>query len=40
MKTTSWTLENITQTISQPYEKEGDEFVAVDHYTFPDYPNG
>ncbi|WP_338768738.1 serine hydrolase domain-containing protein [Bernardetia sp. ABR2-2B] len=40
MLSTSWRLDEITETIVQPYEVEDDDFVKIDHYTFPDYPNG
>lgn len=40
MLSTSWRLDEITSTIVQPYEVENGNFVKIDHYTFPDYPNG
>lgn len=40
MISTSWKLSEITGTIVQPYELEGNNFSKIDHYTFPDYPNG
>ncbi|MEQ9298950.1 MAG: serine hydrolase domain-containing protein [Cyclobacteriaceae bacterium] len=40
MTNTFWRLDEITQTIVQPYNYENRTFQAVDHYTFTDYPNG
>lgn len=40
MTNTSWRLDEITQTIVQPYKYTNNQFEAIDHYTFTDYPNG
>lgn len=40
MNKTSWRLDEITGTIVQPYKVEDGEFVKIEHYTMPDYPNG
>jgi CubicO group peptidase (beta-lactamase class C family) len=40
MNTSSWRLDEITGTIVQPYNVEDGNFVKIDHYTMPDYPNG
>jgi len=40
MNKTSWRLDEITGTIVQPYEVENGNFVKIEHYTMPDYPNG
>ena len=40
MNKTSWRLDEITGTIVQPYKVEDGNFVKIEHYTMPDYPNG
>ncbi len=40
MTNTSWRLDEITQTIVQPYDYTGGQYEAIPHYTFTDYPNG
>ncbi len=40
MNKTSWRLDEITETIVQPYKVENGNFVKIEHYTTPDYPNG
>lgn len=40
MSNTFWRLDEITQTIAQPYEYKNGDYDAVEHYTFTDYPNG
>lgn len=40
MSNTSWRLDEISQTIVQPYNYSGGEYELVKHYTFTDYPNG
>lgn len=40
MNKTSWRLGEITGTIVQPYKVENGNFVKIEHYTTPDYPNG
>lgn len=40
MTNTSWRLEEISQTIVQPYNYLNGEYEAIEHYTFTDYPNG
>lgn len=40
MTNTAWRLDEISQTIVQPYIYENGEYEAVEHYTFTDYPNG
>ncbi len=40
MTNTSWRLDEINQTIVQPYNFSGGEYEPIQHYTFTDYPNG
>ena len=40
MTNTSWRLDEISQTIVQPYDYVNGQNEAIDHYTFTDYPNG
>lgn len=40
MTNTAWRLDEITQTIVQPYNYVSNQYEAIDHYTFTDYPNG
>ena len=40
MTNTAWRLDEISQTIVQPYNYTNGQFEAIDHYTFTDYPNG
>jgi len=40
MTNTAWRLDEITQTIVQPYNYSSGEYSAIGHYTFTDYPNG
>lgn len=40
MTHTYWLLDEISETIVQPYYYEAGEFVEIEHYSFPDYPNG
>ena len=40
MSNTSWRLDEISNTIVQPYTYSGGEHEAHKHYTFTDYPNG
>ncbi|PIY08352.1 MAG: hypothetical protein COZ18_12730 [Flexibacter sp. CG_4_10_14_3_um_filter_32_15] len=40
MTSSTWKLSEITGTIVQPYELQDGQAVKVEHYTFPDYPNG
>lgn len=40
MSHTFWRLDEITQTIVQPYDYQNGDYQAVEHYTFTDYPNG
>lgn len=40
MTNTFWRLDEITQTIVQPYEYSNGQYVEIGHYTFTDYPNG
>ena len=40
MNKSSWRLDEITGTIAQPYNVEDGEFIKIEHYTMPDYPNG
>lgn len=40
MDNTFWRLDEINQTIVQPYNVDNGDFKAVQHYTFTDYPNG
>ena len=40
MSNTYWRLDEITQTIVQPYDYDEGEYEAIEHYTFTDYPNG
>ncbi len=40
MNDSFWRLDEITQTIVQPYEYKSRSYNALPHYTFTDYPNG
>ncbi len=40
MNSTFWRLDEISQTIVQPYDYANGQFEAIQHYTFSDYPNG
>lgn len=40
MDNTAWRLDEISQTIVQPYNYSGGDFQLIEHYTFTDYPNG
>ncbi len=40
MINTAWRLDEISQTIVQPYNYSNGQYEAIDHYTFTDYPNG
>jgi CubicO group peptidase (beta-lactamase class C family) len=40
MTNTFWRLDEITQTIVQPYDYINGQQVEIGHYTFTDYPNG
>ena len=40
MNNTFWRLDEISQTIVQPYNYTGSQYQAIQHYTFTDYPNG
>jgi len=40
MTNTFWRLDEINQPIAIPYDNVGGNWVAYDHYTFTDYPNG
>lgn len=43
MDNTYWSLDAALQsnkTLVKPYEYSGGDFKAIEHYTFPDYPNG
>ncbi len=40
MTNTFWRLDEINQTIVQPYDYAKGEYEEIQHYTFTDYPNG
>lgn len=40
MTHTFWRLDEINQTIAQPYNYINGQYEAIQHYTFTDYPNG
>ena len=40
MNNSFWRLDEISQTIVQPYNYANRTFEAIEHYTFTDYPNG
>jgi CubicO group peptidase (beta-lactamase class C family) len=40
MDDTFWRLDEISQTIVQPYNYVSGDYEAIGHYTFTDYPNG
>lgn len=40
MEHTFWRLDEVTQTIIQPYRSKGKGYQLIEHYTFTDYPNG
>ncbi len=40
MSNTYWRLDEITETIVTPYNHVDDQYEAIQHYTFTDYPNG
>ena len=40
MTATYWRLDEISQTIVQPYNYVSKQYEAIQHYTFTDYPNG
>jgi CubicO group peptidase (beta-lactamase class C family) len=40
MNETFWRLDEINQTIVQPYNYRNGQFEEIEHYTFTDYPNG
>ena len=40
MSNTSWRLDEISQTIVQPYNYNNGNYELIQHYTFTDYPNG
>ncbi len=40
MTNTAWRLDEISQTIVQPYNYSNGQYESIDHYTFTDYPNG
>lgn len=40
MNNTYWRLDEINQTIVQPYKYEKRKYTPIQHYTFTDYPNG
>lgn len=40
MNNTHWRLDEISQTIVQPYNYARREYEEIQHYTFTDYPNG
>lgn len=40
MTQTFWRLDEINQTIAQPYNYINGQYEAIQHYTFTDYPNG
>lgn len=40
MSQTFWRLDEISQTIVQPYDYVNGQYKAIQHYTFTDYPNG
>lgn len=40
MNNTHWRLDEITQTIVQPYNYSRRQYEEIQHYTFTDYPNG
>jgi CubicO group peptidase (beta-lactamase class C family) len=40
MNETYWRLDEISQTIVQPYNYSNGQYEAIQHYTFTDYPNG
>lgn len=40
MTQTFWRLDEINQTIAQPYNYTNGQYEAIQHYTFTDYPNG
>jgi CubicO group peptidase (beta-lactamase class C family) len=40
MNETYWRLDEISQTIVQPYDFSNGQYQAIPHYTFTDYPNG
>lgn len=40
MDETFWRLDEISQTIVQPYDYLNNQYEAIQHYTFTDYPNG
>lgn len=40
MNDTYWRLDEISQTIVQPYNYENGSYQSIEHYTFTDYPNG
>lgn len=40
MTNTAWRLDEISQTIVQPYSYTNGQYEAIDHYTFTDFPNG
>jgi CubicO group peptidase (beta-lactamase class C family) len=40
MGETFWRLDEISQTIVQPYNYKNGQYEAIEHYTFADYPNG
>lgn len=40
MSNTYWKLDEISQTIVTPYNYDNNQYEAIQHYTFTDYPNG
>ena len=40
MSNTHWRLDEISETIVQPYEYRRRDYEVIQHYTFTDYPNG
>lgn len=40
MTQTFWRLDEINETIAQPYNYTNGQYEAIQHYTFTDYPNG
>lgn len=40
MSSTAWRLDEISQTIVQPYDYSNGNYELIEHYTFTDYPNG
>ncbi|MCB9232639.1 MAG: beta-lactamase family protein [Bacteroidia bacterium] len=40
MTNSFWRLDEINQTIAQPYDYSGGKNHSIEHYTFTDYPNG